>query len=274
MDASTSLSSSGKTKQEDCKFTSDVSNAKFVNHLFVRLVAKGRKFVGVDFRYSTFDAAYVRNCSFDSCNFTGCRFVGCNFHGSSFTGCNFEYTNFERTDIDSDILSTGCPGSENLKTRFSRSLRMNYQQLGDATSVNKAIAVELAATEAHLHKSWNSNESYYRKKYQGVKRIQQFFRWVNFKLLDVVWGNGESPLKLLRAVLVLFACMAIVDVISHRNRTLIGSYIDGLVAAPQIFFGIEIPPSYPSWYLTIIIFSRLVFLGLFMAIIVKRLNRR
>ncbi|MCI2260917.1 pentapeptide repeat-containing protein [Xanthomonas indica] len=268
------LSGSGKIKQEDCKFTADVAGAAFANQLFVRLVAKQQKFVRVDFRYSTFEAAYLRSCIFDSCDFTGCRFIACNFHGSSFTGCKFEYAIFERTDISSDILSTECPGSENLKLRFARSLRMNYQQLGDATSVNKAIGVELAATEAHLYKSWRSNESYYRKKYSGINRLRQWANWASFKVLDIIWGNGERPLKLLRTVLALFVGIAVVDAIVRRNPAVVTSYLEGLATAPQIFLGIEAPSSYSGWYLSTIALARLILFALFMAIIVKRFNRR
>jgi uncharacterized protein YjbI with pentapeptide repeats len=95
----------------------------------------------VDFRYSTFDACYLRNCVVDDCTFVGCRFVNTNLHGSSVLGCEFDYATFEKTDIDHDVLASGCPATENLKMRLARSLRINYQQLGDPDAVNKAIAV-------------------------------------------------------------------------------------------------------------------------------------
>jgi hypothetical protein len=192
------LSDSHRVHETDKKIDNYVENAKFTNHLFIRLVAKGRRFVKVDFKYSIFDTSYLRNCTFDSCDFTGCRFVGTNLYGSSFTGCKFDYSNFERTLIDSDILDTECPGPENLKMKFARTLRVNYQQIGDAASANKAIEVELKATEIHLHKAWSSNESYYRKKYAKWKRAKVFAEWVEFKTLDFIWGNGESTIKLIR----------------------------------------------------------------------------
>lgn len=140
-----------------------MSKEKYINKLFERLVALKVEFKNVDFCYSIFDAAYIRNCSFEDCNFTGCRFVNCNLAGSSFNGCKFDYATFDKTHIDNDILEVGCPGHENLKLKFARSLRLNYQQIGDAKSANKAINIELQATEDHLHKAWKSKESYYRK---------------------------------------------------------------------------------------------------------------
>ncbi|WP_422507093.1 pentapeptide repeat-containing protein [Stenotrophomonas sp. GZD-301] len=268
------LSESNKFELKDKKFISSVSNAQQTNVQFVRLIAKGISFTNVDFSYCAFDACYLRNCRFDSCNFTGCRFIGTNLHGSSFSGCNFQYAIFERTDIDNDVLSTGCPNGENLKIRFARTLRMNYQQLGDAESVNKAIKVELAATEEHLLKAWRSGEAYYRRKYRSWKRVEQFLRWSNFKLLDLVWGNGESTWKLARAVFVIFFLMTLFDVFTYRDRSLVSSYWSAFLSAPQVFLGTSAPPHFPSSYIASVTFVRLVLFGFFMAIIVKRFNRR
>jgi len=170
------LSDNPRVHQVDKKFDNDVADQDFKMNLFIRLNAKGKKFTKVNFKYSIFDTCYFRDCKFDSCDFTGCRFVATNLHGAKFSGCTFNYSTFERTEIDNYILDTECPGSENLKMRFARTLRMNYQQLGDAESANKAIRVELQATEIHLHKIWNSNESYYRNKYVGWKRIEGFIQ--------------------------------------------------------------------------------------------------
>lgn len=268
------LVESGKVEQKDRKFANDVADVGFVNYLFIRLVAKGRRFRNVDFRYSVFDACYLRNCVFDSCNFTGCRFVSTNFHGSSFTGCQFDYASFEKTDIDDDVLSSGCPATENLKMRFARSLRINYQQLGNAEAANKAIEVELDATEVYLHKSWRSNESYYRKKYTREKRVKQFFRWLTFKTLDLVWGNGESTYKLLRAVVVVQIAIAIVHVGAFGDSTLVANYLKAIVDAPSTFLGTAVPPEYPPLYVSALQFVKLVFFGFFMSVILKRFNRR
>lgn len=268
------LSDSKRVTEIDKKFDNDVDNIKFINYLFVRLVAKNKKFTKVDFKYSIFDSCYLRGCNFDSCDFTGCRFIGTNLLGAKFSGCTFDYSTFENTEVDSYILDTECPGHENLKRRFARTLRMNYQQLGDAKSVNKAIEVELQATEIHLYKTWHSNESYYRKKYKGWNRVKAFVQWISFKFLDFIWGNGESLWKLLRATLILFALMTIFDVFQFRDPHLIGSYIQSFFDAPQIFLGTLSPSNYSSIYLTVILFIRLVAFGFFMSIIIKRFNCR
>jgi hypothetical protein len=151
---------------------------------------------------------------------------------------------------------------------------MNYQQLGDAKSANKAIHSELQACEVHLHKAWYSNESYYRHKYTGWRRVEAFLEWLEFKILDFVWGNGESTLKLLRSTSVVLIFIALTDVFIFRDAQNLSSYIKALCEAPQILFGVLTPKDYPGWYLTLIVIARLISFGFFMSIIIKRFNRR
>lgn len=273
-DPAPQLVNSGRVIEVDKRFDHDVRQGQFMNVLFTRLVAKSVRFENVDFKYSIFDTCYLRSCTFDSCDFTGCRFVATNLHGSSFSGCIFEYTSFERTIVDDDILLTGCPGYENLKVRFARALRMNYQQLGDAKSVNRAISIELQATEIHLHKAWSSPESYYRKKYRGLQRFQMFAEWLRFKVLDLIWGNGESLPKVIRAVFIILVVMALADALCFRDQRSINSFVAAFLDSPQVLLGSLTPKAYPSTLLAIIVFVRLFVIGLLMSITIKRLSRR
>jgi hypothetical protein len=218
---STQFASSRRETLTDLKIEENLSDKKLKNLLFTRLVAKAKTFRNIDFRYTIFETCYLRNCVFDSCDFTGCRFAGSNFHGSSFSGCKFDYAWFERTLIDEVVLDTECPAHENLKRWFARTLRVNYQQIGDAQGANKAIRVELEATSSHLSKVWRSNESYYRKNYRGWARFRGFIEWLEFKLLDMSWGNGESPWKLLRTSAAVLAFLAVVDAVVFNDPRLV-----------------------------------------------------
>ncbi|HEU0118118.1 MAG TPA: pentapeptide repeat-containing protein [Alphaproteobacteria bacterium] len=268
------LINSNRAIQTDKKIDCDVADSKFVNQLFVRLIAKKRRFTNVNFKYAIFDNCYLRDCVFDSCNFTGVRFSGTNMQGSSFSGCIFDYCTFDKTTIDNDVLDSNCPSFENLKLKFARTLRINYQQLGDAKSANKAMSVELQACEIHLHKASFSNDVYYRTKYRGWDRAKHVIEWLDFKLLDFIWGNGESAWKLLRAVLLVFIVMTYIDISAWKDPSIPPNYADSFWKTPQIFLGVISPDNYPKSYLTFIAFIRLVAMGFFMSIIIKRFNRR
>lgn len=259
--------------ETDKEWTDAVSNAALSDRVFQRVSAKRIRFENVDFRYCVFDGCYLRLCTFDSCDFTGCRFVGSSFHGSTFVGCKFDYAVFERTLIDSDILDNCCPPFENLKLRFARTLRMNYQALGDSDAVNKAILVELHATRVHLSKAWRGNESYYRQKYSGTAKLKAFFSWLRFVVSDVIWGNGESASHLIRTTLALVVLLAALDTVFTKNPMLVADWASALGGALQVFLGTQ-QPSYPGLIVAAIALTRYVVLGLFVSILVRRFARR
>ena len=248
--------------------------SQFAYKVFIRLNAIKIRFEKVAFKHCIFDGCYLNNCVFDSCDFTGCRFVGSNFHQSSFSGCKFEYATFERCQIDDDILENEAPRPENLRMRFARSLRINYQQIGDAKAVNKAISLELDATSTYLYKSWQSRETYYKNKYPGIKAFSQFIRWLEFWILDFIWGNGESVLKLMRTLAFAVMAIAIYDTIAFGNMLNIADYWASLKRSPGAFLGVVAPQSYPLEILSFITATRYVGIALLTALLVKRFGRR
>ncbi|MBA3596219.1 MAG: pentapeptide repeat-containing protein [Methylibium sp.] len=246
----------------------------FALKVFVRLNAKSITFRNVSFTHSVIDGCYLRSCVFDSCDFTGCRFIGSNLHQSNFPGCKFDYATFERCQIDDDILSSEAPRQENLRMRFARSLRMNYQQIGDAKAVNKAITLELEATSEHLLESWYSDSPYHRKKYPGLLRVAQFLHWIEFWILHFVWGNGESIFKLLRSIVIAVVIIAIYDAGSLSAQVTLYDYWDSLKLAPGIFLGTVVRAHHSIGVASIIVATKLVALSLLTALLVKRFGRR
>lgn len=250
-----------------------VTNVALSDHVFERVSAKNVHFVNVDFRYGVFDGCYFRGCTFDSCNFIGCRFVGSNFHNSSFIGCQFEYAAFERTLITDEILDTCCPTWQNAKQRFARTLRVNYQSLGDMDGANKAVLVELDATRIHLSNAWRGNESYYRKKYRGLDRAKAFLKWIGFVVSDFVWGNGERPAHLIRTTVALLFLIAVFDVALAPDVRGETEWLSALGSATSVFLGTA-RADYPAIITAFIVLSRYVILGLFVSILVRRFSRR
>jgi hypothetical protein len=268
------LRPSGREIRADQAITHDLLGVKFLNHQFQRLVASKKTFRECDFSFSEFDAAYLRNCTFDSCNFTGCKFTNANLRGSKFVGCKFDYAQFSHTHVEPEILDTGCPGQENLQQRFARTLRVNFHQIGDAAAANKAIKVELEATRVHLYKAWRSRESYYRKKYAGLERVKMFAEWLRFAVLDFFWGNGESPAKLLRSLAVLIVLVALGDVYYLRDGHALASYTSALHQAPEVLLGVTTPSDFSRLALAGIASLRYIMIACFVSILIKRLSWR
>ena len=268
------LRPSGREIRTDQAVAHDLVGVKFLNHQFQRLVASKKKFTECDFSFSEFDAAYLRNCTFDSCNFTGCKFTNTNLRGSKFIGCKFDYAQFSNTHVEPEILDTGCPGQENLQQRFARTLRVNFHQIGDAAAANKAIKVELEATRVHLYKAWRSRESYYRKKYPGLERTAMFIEWLEFVVLDFFWGNGESPAKLLRSLAILVVSIALGEVYFLRDGYVLSSYTSAFLQAPEVLLGVTKPQGFSGLALAGIASLRYILIACLVSILIKRLSRR
>lgn len=258
--------------------SNNVDTKKYKNILFTRLVASGKtKFTNVDFSYSIFDHAYMRDCSFDNCKFVGCKFLNSNFSGSSFLRCDFRYTFFDKTIVDYDILDSNFPIEKNLKYRFLKTIRINFQQLGDNKNVNKVMILELSATYEYLKEATFSNKAYYQKKYGGFwKRTQSIFNLLNFMFWDLLWGNGEKIFNLVRSFILVLTCIVIYDMskTSIQNANSIEYLIGSIFRSISIFFSVEKPSYFSDTFITIIIFIRLFLFALFISILVKRLNRR
>lgn len=242
--------------------------------IFQRLNASKITFKNVSFQHSVFDSCYLPHCVFDSCDFTGCRFIGTNFNQSSFHGSRFDYATFERCQVDSDILRAWLPKEDNLKMRFVRSLRMNFQQIGDAKAVNEAITLELEATARHLLASWWSEDVFHRNKYPGLRRIGQFWAWVGFWILHFIWGNGESVLALLRSIILVMAAIAIFEANSGPGPATIFSYLNSAKVAPAIFLGVEQFSVHSTFAASIVVATRLIAISLLTALLAKRFGRR
>lgn len=266
--------SNGRTKEEDVSFCRNMNYEEVDNRVFIRGVAKGKKFEHVNFNYCIFDVCYFRNCVFTHCNFVGCRFTGTSFNGSKFICCDFRYAVFERTQVDVNSLVESAPDEENLRAKFFRSLRVNYQQQGDTESVNFVIRQELKATRKHLSKSWRSEEEYYRKKYQSLNRIGKFFEWLSFVILDWIWGNGESLKRLLLTVFIIFSCILFYLMSTASGDLTLKIFCENLKQTPLVFLGTKSIAGDNDGVFALIYFIRLVVFGLFMSLLVKKISRR
>lgn len=266
--------SNGRTKEEDVSFCRNMNYEEIDNRIFIRGVAKGKKFEHVNFNFCIFDTCYFRNCVFTHCNFIGCRFVGTSFNGSKFIGCDLRYAVFERTQVDVNSLIESAPDEENLRAKFFRSLRVNYQQQGDTESVNFVIRQELKATRRHLSKAWRSEEEYYRDKYKSLNRAKKFVEWSSFVILDWIWGNGESLKRLIFTVLFIFICI-LLYLISNAPGEFTAKMLGEMVKkTPLVFLGIQKIADDNDGVFALIYFIRLVVFGLFMSLLVKKISRR
>ncbi|HEY4249230.1 MAG TPA: pentapeptide repeat-containing protein [Lacunisphaera sp.] len=227
--------------------------------------AKGVHFQGVSFKYCLFEDCYFRDCRFEDCDFTGASFRNSNLRGSTFDGSRFDYCRFAHTLVPQVVLERHMPGYENVALELARALRVNYAQTGDSVGVNKAISAELDATRIHLHKAAWSKESYYRSKHHGWGRLAKIAEYCWFRLLDGIWGHGESLPKLLRTGLVCY--VAVAWRLYRPEIGVIGAVRDSFL----LFWGSTFSRPLLG---AVAVALRTLLLGLFVTVLVRRLSRR
>jgi hypothetical protein len=75
-------------------------------------------------------------------------------------------------------------------------------------------------------------------------------------------------------VLIVLALMAVGDVVVDGDPNRVQNYVASFIRSFSIFFGTLMPDDYMKSYLALITCVRLVTVGFFLAIIIKKLSRR
>lgn len=259
------------TKEEisDCEILEKVSGADLSEKKLLRVFAVDQVFESVDFSRGVLDNCYFRNCIFLGCIFVGSQIKNCNFRGAQFEGCKFIYSEWERTYLEDDFLEKCLPSEENLARDLARTLRVNFAEIGNYEAVNKAAAIEVELAGKHLYNAAFSSQSYYRRKYKGWDRVKQAYAYSKWKLLDLLWGNGESLVK----VLLFGFSLVLVAAAAHSQISSFPFSASILIIFEQIL-GIDNGQPVGRFIKISLVLGQFIFFGLFMAILVKRLSRR
>jgi hypothetical protein len=264
------LAAKPKRLLEDQELAADAENEDFTQHILTRFFAVKRTFKRVQFTQAVLSNCYFRNCTFIECDFTGAVIKECNLRGAKFENCNFRYATLEKTQIDPEVMRNGLPTGENLARDFVRSLRVNFSQIGDYVAVNEAIRIEVRLTREHYYNAAYSRTAYYRTKYKGRSRLAHGLYHAKWTVLDWLWGNGESALRIILTGLFLIACVAIM----HPRAIGISGYFHALPYVIANFWGVKTSEDLsPEWF-TAVTIGRFVLFALFIAVLVKRFARR
>lgn len=258
-----------KPRLEDMEFSVNVNGEDYSRHDFVRMYAVRLVFTNVRFKQSNFIECYFRNCRFIDCDFTGAFIKASNLQGSQFENCKFPYTTWEKTRLDDDFMNSCLPNQENLARDLIRSLRVNFTETGNYEAVNRAAAIEVRLTGRHLFKAAYSREAYYRSKYKGWSRVSNGIRHARWLALEWLWGNGESVVRVAISSLVAVVLVALLH--AHDAKLSVG---EAFLESLWTFWGKQYLHALPPGYTLLLAVVQFVALGLFMAILVKRLSRR
>jgi hypothetical protein len=259
-----------KQKIEDREFFDEVRKEDHSRKELVRVYAVNVAFVDVNFAQCDFSSCYFRRCRFIRCDFTGANIRGTNLSGSQFDDCIFKYTTWEKTLLDDAFLDSCLPSELNLARDLVRCLRVNYSQIGNYDAVNRAASIEVKLTGQHLYNAAYSGQAYYRAKYKGFSQFTHGLHHAQWKALDLLWGNGESVIRV--AISGLMVVLVASGLVFGSRSNL--PFPEAFWMAFCTFLGVRYGQELSLGYTASLTIGRFVLFGLFMAILVKRLSRR
>lgn len=184
----------------------------FSHAQMIDVSGKRQVYEQVDFSFSVITRGYFHQANFKRCNFTGTRFIDCNFRNANFEDCDFSYCDFIGSRIETDEILRNLPDRPNVRRELLQILRKNALSMGDVSAGRAFVIAELSARKEHLRRAWRQEESYYKKKYSGLRKkstvlVQRVGLWLD----GFLWGHGEKLWNLPISALIILAFFSVIS---------------------------------------------------------------
>ena len=199
-------------KYQNGSFVENISDEKFILHQFTDFSANDKEIKNCDFSYALFTRVYFRKVVFTNCNFTGAKFFDSNLRDASFINCKFPYAIFKFTIIRSKQVLHNLPEWPNVKINLLQNHKANANSLGDFNAVREYLLEEIEANKEHYRRARARKEHYYSEKYKSFRSQVEIY-WKSFCIYidDFLWGHGESPMKIIRNVIVIIIILTLIQ---------------------------------------------------------------
>jgi len=238
------------------------------------------KFVDYDFSYSNFYRAYFRDARFENCTFTGCRFHEVNFKNASFYNCNLKFAKFYRCELEAERIVVALPFEPNIRRESLHNLMANVRDIGDYASLRLLVLQEIAATKDHYWRALRGADSYYQQKYgSAISKLSAGWTLVRLYVSGFIWGNGERPGNILTSGLTILLALTLIDFWSVMPRIGWSQSVGGLRVlqyTTSLFLGIPVDHDFKGFLIVdyVIAAMRYVYVGLYVAVLYKKIARR
>jgi hypothetical protein len=177
-------------------------------------------------------------------------------------------------------LVAALPLEANIRRESLQNLIANANEIGDFLSTRLLVLQEVAAAKDHYWRALRGADNYYREKYNtaGSKLTAGWkLFWLN--LSGFVWGNGEKPGNILLSGLVFLLALTLIDFWSVMPRVGWTASFGGakvLDYTTSLFLGLPTDQEFRGFLLVdySLAAMRYVYVGLYIAVLYKKLSRR
>lgn len=231
------------------------------------------------FNHCVFIGCYFNKSTLQHIDFKNCTFIECEFNSMNISNCNFFYTNWKSTYIKFNELKKSLPSKHNHRSRLCKVMAQNCINDGNIAEYKKYFLESIKAREEQYLSIILRNEGFYSQNYTQIDSIKNIFKLFKSKFSGYAWGHGESITKILLSSIfnvIIFAHIYLYsEVISNLSS---GRFINALYVSFCNFLTISSDITFSEnffRYITIIEgFTGIIFAGLFVTVLFKKINTR
>jgi hypothetical protein len=191
-----------------------VTGKDFTGQLLQDVNGREVRYENCDFSASVVERGYFFKAAFIGCKFVGTRFSSAVFRSATFERCDFRYADFNRCVVPVPQLLANLPDEHNIRWDLLNNLRANARNIGDQHHEAELIRHEIAAEIEHWRAVGHQKSNFYQK-YSSKERFWARLRVRRLIFERVVWGHGESLLRLVIATLLALAALGTVGALTQ-----------------------------------------------------------
>ncbi len=245
-------------------------------------------FANVSFLRTTVETSNFVNCVFINCyfrqaellqsTFVGCKFVDCTFPKVTVASCDFRYAVFKECYIPYAEFEHSMPREANLRLDVAEQCGLAAEHGGDMADARRFRLAAIDARKAHLQSAVKGANEWYREHYDTLARLAAAVQLFWYGVNRAIWLHGESVRRLVLAALV--AVLLIFPVLSYivlRGDVSLSVALWWSVGNFLSIDLIELSQPLPSSAMALAAIEAVagvVFFGLFVTVVLKRLTQR
>jgi hypothetical protein len=156
---------------------------------------KGAQLIGCDLTQSRLSECYFRRTVFRLCEIVNARFERDDFSSARIEGSRLDFTSFRECEITLQNVRFLEDGDPRALARLCRGQKLNAMAMG-----HFADAGELTFMEKTFDRRLLFYRAFLREGRSITQRFTAFREWAVSMLLNLVWGYGEKPQRLVLAM--------------------------------------------------------------------------
>lgn len=185
-----------------------IEQAQFDGAVFTQVNLRWTTFHDIGFKdaqlqtcnlsHVTFTACYFRRTQFLQCDMVNAKFDGCDFSNARLEFSKLDFATFKNSEIRLENIKFRADANPLMLVRVCRNLKLNAMSMGHFSDAGELTFREKTFERFHLY-----NMAFRPQEHQNPgARVKFAVEWVSSILLNLLWGYGEKPVRLLGAIVV------------------------------------------------------------------------